>query len=572
MSRLFTRRRGTLPGLASTLLACWLLLLLSPVAQAGRVLALDGTTWEGDLVITNGAVLVLRTNAVLGTIALTNLQSVSLEHAEVAAAGDGPGLGWLGYYFSNTNTEGNAFVRLDEIIDFDWGEGSPAPDVPPDRFGVVWSGELEAPASGAFNFTITADDAARLYFTNALVLDVGARRAQPDGAGPPVSVTLPLEAGVRYPMRVVYTELSGPARVRLFWRGPNVPRSLVPKAVIHPAGLGSQHLAEATNRQGLLATYYRDPEFAGATFTRVDPMVDFDWSERDPAPGVGRTNFSVRWSGRIQADYTEEYTFYTLTDERVRLWLDGKLLLDRPQQAWLGESKESVALVAGEKYDFRMETRSTSGGAVARLFWSSASVAKTNPPATHLFPSLPPPKAPPSDSENKTGPGIVLRNGSFLAGPVQQASQTSVQLGGRFRQQPLTTIQVARILCQPLSPALAKRIVPGRPGVLLTKGDFVDGEFRSLENDRVSLSSILFGVRTFDARTEVLVVALRDVGPETGAFTLRLRDRSLLHPGPLELEPGGLKFIDSALGSLRVPAGEILEFRRRTPSNPPRRL
>src|SRR6185295_12465741 len=121
-------------------------------------------------------------------------------------------------------------------------------------------------------------------------------------------------------------------------------------------------------------------------------------------------------------------------------------------------------------------------------------------------------------------------------------------------------------LCQPLSPALAPRLGLGRTGVLLAKGDFVDGDFRSLENGRVSLSSVLFGVRSFDATKEVVAVALRDPYPSSAPFEVRLRDQSVLLPGTIILDPAGARLEDSVLGSLRLTLNELRELRRRNVS------
>src|SRR6185503_4257524 len=189
--------------------------------------------------------------------------------------------------------------------------------------------------------------------------------------------------------------------------------------------------------------------------------------------------------------HTEEYTFSAMTDERVRFWIDGRLLIDRPEQGWLSESKESIPLVAGEQYPVQFETKSTGGGATARLLWSSGSTPRTNVPASHLFPAQPTAHGK-AWARDRTPPGIVLRNGTFVAGDVAQASPTSLRLTGLLQNRSVSLVNVARILCQPLSPALAPRLGLGRTGVLLAKGDFVDGDFRSLENGRVSLSSVLF--------------------------------------------------------------------------------
>lgn len=533
-------------------------------SHAGRVHTLDRRILTGTLLATNGVLMLHGTNATPETVPLTNLLAAWFEEPGL----DGPstskssGLGLLGYYFPSPLLTGTPYVRLDETVDFDWNQAEPAPGLRREQFSVAWTGELEAPVSGQFTFHLAASDHARLFFTNQLLLAVGNRGTSSDLSSTPVTLT----AGERYGIRLQYVESGGPAGVRLLWSGPELAKSVIPKSQLHPLGFGSNHTAQITSGSGLLATYYVDAEFGGgSTFTRVDPMIDFDWNARDPAPEIPRTNFSVRWTGRLRAEHTEEYTFYAMTDERVRFWLEGKLLIDRPEQGWLAESKESLPLVAGEQYEVRMETKSTGGGAIAKLHWSSGSIERTNVPSTHLIPSLPAASGPGvSELKGKIPPGIVLRNGSFVAGQVEHATPTSVRATGLLARRPLSMVNVARIICQPLPPGLVSRIGPGRIGLLLTKGDFVDGDLRSLEGGRVSLNSILFGVRTFDVSKEVAAVALRDPYPPDATFEVRLRDQSVLLPRTLTIENDGLlQLEDTMLGPLRMPLKELRELRRR---------
>src|SRR5262245_57545799 len=54
---------------------------------------------------------------------------------------------------------------------------------------------------------------------------------------------------------------------------------------------------------GLLATYFDNSNFTGASITRTDATVDFNWPN-SPALGIGADTFSVRWQGLIQAPAT----------------------------------------------------------------------------------------------------------------------------------------------------------------------------------------------------------------------------------------------------------------------------
>ena len=536
-------------------------------ARVGVVRTLDGRRLSGEILLTNGfLVIVTSTNAASENVAVTNLLGATFE-LEDAAGNDtakGQGNGLLGYYYGNTNLTGEVVVRLDETMDFDWGSGEPIPGVSADNFSVLWSGEVEAPVSGDFTFFISADDAARLYLGGPLAGEVRPGSSGTEVAGPVYS----MQAGQRYPIQFQFLERSGTARVRLRWSGPGIAKSIVPKDRLYGRSFQQPHVSTITTNRGLLATYYGESDFRGRTLTRVDPTLDFEWTSSDPAPGITRTNFSVRWSGLVKADYAEEYTFYVLADEQVRLWIDDKLVIDRPDQSWLSENRGSLPLAAGEKYPVRLETISHNGTAVAKLMWSSASISKTNIPASHLLPSRPSSRQSTPDLRDKTPPGILLRHGAFISGTVDRATETSLRISGFLRNTPVSTVNIARIVCQPLSTAMAARLAPGRSGVLLAKGDFVDGDFRSIENGQIKLNSILFGTRTFDAKTEVLAVALREPAKSALSYQIELRDQSRLLSQTITFERDTLVTQDQVLGTLRVPSDELAELKRVAPGSP----
>src|SRR5262245_53224841 len=76
---------------------------------------------------------------------------------------------------------------------------------------------------------------------------------------------------------------------------------------------------------GLQGAYYDNIDFTAFKGTRVDPTVDFEWGLGAPIDGVEADTFSVRWSGQVQPRYSEQYTFFTVSDDGVRLWINGQL-------------------------------------------------------------------------------------------------------------------------------------------------------------------------------------------------------------------------------------------------------
>jgi glucose/arabinose dehydrogenase len=142
---------------------------------------------------------------------------------------------------------------------------------------------------------------------------------------------------------------------------------------------------------GLSAVYYDNQNFTGTSIARVDPTVNFDWGAGAPVAGIGADTFSVRWTGQVQAQFSQAYTFYTTSDDGVRLWVNGQLLVNNWTDHAATENSGTIALTAGQRYDVVMEYYENGGGAVAKLWWSSASTPKAIVPQSQLYSSSSPP-------------------------------------------------------------------------------------------------------------------------------------------------------------------------------------
>jgi hypothetical protein len=116
--------------------------------------------------------------------------------------------------------------------------------------------------------------------------------------------------------------------------------------------------------------------------SRVDSSINFDWSAAGPGVnGIGQSNYSVRWTGKVLAATTGLYTFETTTDDAVRLWVNGQLLVDKWIQQGATAYQGSISLIGGQQYDIRMEYNQGGGGASALLRWAVVAV----PPKTGNF-------------------------------------------------------------------------------------------------------------------------------------------------------------------------------------------
>jgi hypothetical protein len=129
---------------------------------------------------------------------------------------------------------------------------------------------------------------------------------------------------------------------------------------------------------GLTGSYFNSMNPTGLVLSRTDPTVNFDWGQGRPAAGVGPDNFSVRWTGQVLPQYSETYRFYTVSDDGVRLWVNGQLLINNWTDHPSTEHSGTIALTAGQNYDIKMEYYDHTQDAVAKLLWSRAQPRPNN--------------------------------------------------------------------------------------------------------------------------------------------------------------------------------------------------
>jgi len=142
------------------------------------------------------------------------------------------------------------------------------------------------------------------------------------------------------------------------------------------------------NGTGLTGDYYDNMDFTAFALTRTDATVNFDWGSGSPDPAIGADTFSVSWTGDVQPLYSETYTFYTTSDDGVRLWVNGQLIINNWTDHASTVDSNTITLTAGVKYDIEMNYYENTGGAIAKLEWSSASQPREIIPQTQLYPVI----------------------------------------------------------------------------------------------------------------------------------------------------------------------------------------
>ena len=73
--------------------------------------------------------------------------------------------------------------------------------------------------------------------------------------------------------------------------------------------------------------YYNFLQSSAPVLTRSDASINFHWGTSSPGPGVGFDNFSIIWQGNHYFS-GQNYRFTALTDDGVRVWVGGVLVID----------------------------------------------------------------------------------------------------------------------------------------------------------------------------------------------------------------------------------------------------
>jgi len=150
-----------------------------------------------------------------------------------------PGGGLLGEYFNNMDPIGEpVLTRIDPVIDVDYGNASPEPNVvDADWFSVRWRGELQAAFSEVYTFYTRANDGSRLWIDEKLIVDKWAWvNMVTDTRSKPIE----LVAGETYSIRMEIFNEDGNSEAHLLWESASQPKAIIPAASILAAGQGGR--------------------------------------------------------------------------------------------------------------------------------------------------------------------------------------------------------------------------------------------------------------------------------------------------------------------------------------------
>jgi alpha-L-fucosidase len=146
-----------------------------------------------------------------------------------------------------------------------------------------------------------------------------------------------------------------------------------------PAGAASGH--------GLAAQFWPNADFSGdPVVSRTDATVNYNWKfSGSPDVALSSDTFAARWTGQVEAPYSDTYTFTAVSDDTVRLWVAGQLIIDGLTPHGPAVDSASIALQAGQRYAIAAEHSKRSGEASMKLIWSSPHLPQQVIPTARLY-------------------------------------------------------------------------------------------------------------------------------------------------------------------------------------------
>ena len=114
--------------------------------------------------------------------------------------------------------------------------------------------------------------------------------------------------------------------------------------------------------------YWNNKNLSGApALCRNDANVDFSWEMGNPGSPINSDEFSARWTRSLNFD-AGEYKFYLKGDDGIRLWVDGKQIINQWHNQAVTEYSAKVNLTQGQ-HIIKVEYYENSGGATVGLRW-----------------------------------------------------------------------------------------------------------------------------------------------------------------------------------------------------------
>jgi hypothetical protein len=152
---------------------------------------------------------------------------------------------------------------------------------------------------------------------------------------------------------------------------------------------GSLASSAPASGTGLLAQYYAMIDESELAQTVVDPVIDNIWSGTGPLNTIlegQNDNFSVIWSGYIEAPVSGTYTIFGTTDDGMQIVIGGTPVVDAFFFQAPTEHSGTIDLVAGQRYPIKIRYFEGGGLTEAHVSWQVPGGVKELLPTARMYP------------------------------------------------------------------------------------------------------------------------------------------------------------------------------------------
>lgn len=215
---------------------------------------------------------------------------------------------WLGQFWNNRDLSGTpVLTRWENTIDFNWGEGSPAPQINDDNFSARWTRRVFF-EEGNYRFFATMDDGMRIWIDDQLIID-----SWTDSQEHTMTVDRFLTRG-DHSIRIDYFEAGGMAVAQFSWQ---------------PLGSGGGGGGGGDFYPNWKGEYFNNVTLGGPpSLVRDDRYLNFNWGYGSPAPQIFPDFFSARWTRTYANPTPGQYRIFLTSDDGSRLFINNQLIID----------------------------------------------------------------------------------------------------------------------------------------------------------------------------------------------------------------------------------------------------
>ncbi|HPN99531.1 MAG TPA: glycoside hydrolase family 31 protein [Opitutaceae bacterium] len=171
----------------------------------------------------------------------------------------------------------------------------------------------------------------------------------------------------------------------VFMFGPAFLVHPITRAMYHPGNpppptVPTEALRTPDGQPGLAVQYFAGLDFEKPAGQTTDSKLEHNWPGpplANPPPGLdGFDNFSARWEGTLTAPEDGEYELGLEYDDGVRLFLDGKLLIDDWSFGAKRYRSAKLALTKGQAAALKIEFHQGGQTRFVRFAWRTPSEAR----------------------------------------------------------------------------------------------------------------------------------------------------------------------------------------------------